>query len=157
MKSYTKKDVSYTERPFFVGGKNMPYRPKKPCRHPGCANLTDGRYCEEHISCHPEVTRSATKRGYGSKWRTSSKAYLREHPLCEICKRNGKYVQATVVDHITEVIINCFGIKATGRAFVRAVMIKKRDGLTVNLHTVTEIVPIFICRTNRCVFLFFAV
>lgn len=78
----------------------MPYRPKKPCRHPGCANLTDGRYCEEHISCHPEVTRSATKRGYGSKWRTSSKAYLREHPLCEICKRNGKYVQATVVDHI---------------------------------------------------------
>lgn len=48
----------------------------------------------------PEVTRSATKRGYGSKWRTSSKAYLREHPLCEICKRNGKYVQATVVDHI---------------------------------------------------------
>ena len=64
------------------------------------ANLTDGRYCEEHISCHPEVTRSATKRGYGSKWRTSSKAYLREHPLCEICKRNGKYVQATVVDHI---------------------------------------------------------
>ena len=100
MKSYTKKDVSYTERPFFIGGKNMPYRPKKPCRHPGCANLTDGRYCEEHISCHPEVTRSATKRGYGSKWRTSSKAYLREHPLCEICKRNGKYVQATVVDHI---------------------------------------------------------
>ena len=78
----------------------MPYRPKKPCRHPGCANLTDGRYCEEHISCHPEVTRSASKRGYGSKWRTSCKAYLREHPLCEICKRNGKYVQATVVDHI---------------------------------------------------------
>ena len=86
MKSYTKKDVSYAEHPFFVGGKNMPYRPKKPCRHPGCANLTDGRYCEEHISCHPEVTRSASKRGYGSKWRTSCKAYLREHPLCEICK-----------------------------------------------------------------------
>ena len=61
------------------------------------------------------------------------------------------------ISNRTEVIINCFGIKATGRAFVRAVMIKKRDGLTVNLHTVTEIVPIFICRTNRCVFLFFAV
>ena len=78
----------------------MPYRPKKPCRHPGCAKLTDGRYCEEHISLHPEVTRSAAKRGYGSKWRKESKAYLREHPLCESCKRNGKYVQAAVVDHI---------------------------------------------------------
>ena len=75
-------------------GEAMPYRPKKPCRHPGCAKLTDGRYCEEHISLHPEVIRSAAKRGYGSK------AYLREHPLCEICKRNGKYVQAAVVDHV---------------------------------------------------------
>ena len=61
------------------------------------------------------------------------------------------------ISNRTEVIINCFGIKATGRAFVRAVMIKKRDGLTVNLHTVTETVPIFICRTNRCAFRFFAV
>ena len=52
----------------------MPYRPKKPCRHPGCAKLTDGRYCEEHISLHPEVTRSAAKRGYGSKWRKESKS-----------------------------------------------------------------------------------
>lgn len=81
-------------------GEAMPYRPKKPCRHPGCAKFTDGRYCEEHISLHPEVTRSAAKRGYDSKWRKESKVYLREHPLCEICKRNGKYVQATVVDHV---------------------------------------------------------
>ena len=137
----------------------MPYRPKKPCRHPSCANLTDGRYCEEHISCHPEVTRSATKRGYGSKWRTSSKAYLREHPLYEICKRNGKYVQATVVDHIKphRGDSKLFWDKSNWQSFVRAVMIKKRDGLTVNLHTVTETVPIFICRTNRCAFRFFAV
>ena len=55
----------------------MPYRPKKPCRHPGCAKLTDGRYCEEHISLHPEVTRSAAKRGYDSKWRKESKVYLK--------------------------------------------------------------------------------
>ena len=96
----------------------MPYRPKKPCRHPGCANLTDGRYCEEHISCHPEVTRSATKRGYGSKWRTSSKAYLREHPLYEIVRGTGNTFKLRwlTISNRTEVIINCFGIKAAGRA-----------------------------------------
>lgn len=78
----------------------MPYRPKVPCRHPGCAKLIDsGKYCSEHLPLHPEVTRSASKRGYGSKWQRASKAYLKEHPLCEICKRNGKYIQATVVDH----------------------------------------------------------
>jgi 5-methylcytosine-specific restriction protein A len=26
----------------------MPRKPKRPCRYPGCPNLTDGVYCEEH-------------------------------------------------------------------------------------------------------------
>ena len=26
----------------------MPRRPKKPCSFPGCPNLTEGRYCDEH-------------------------------------------------------------------------------------------------------------
>ena len=26
----------------------MPKKPKRPCSHPGCPNLTDGRFCEEH-------------------------------------------------------------------------------------------------------------
>ena len=26
----------------------MPRKPKRPCRFPGCPNLTDGVYCEEH-------------------------------------------------------------------------------------------------------------
>ena len=26
----------------------MPRKPKKPCKYPGCARLTDGTYCEEH-------------------------------------------------------------------------------------------------------------
>lgn len=79
----------------------MPYRPKTPCKHPGCGMLVDygQKYCTEHKTLHPEYIRSASKRGYDGKWRRASKAYLREHPLCEICKRNGKYVQATVVDH----------------------------------------------------------
>lgn len=26
----------------------MPFKPKRPCSYPGCPQLTDGRYCEEH-------------------------------------------------------------------------------------------------------------
>ena len=28
----------------------MPRKPKRPCSYPGCPNLTDGRFCEEHES-----------------------------------------------------------------------------------------------------------
>ena len=79
----------------------MPYRPKKACRHPGCARLVSDEYCEEHLRMHPEATRSASKRGYNSRWRSASKAFLKEHPLCVECMRHGKYTQATVVDHVT--------------------------------------------------------
>lgn len=80
----------------------MPYRPKVPCRHPGCPELVEpGRlYCEAHRPLHPEVTRPAAKRGYNRRWQKVSKAYLQAHPLCVECMKNGRYVRATVVDHI---------------------------------------------------------
>ena len=78
----------------------MPYRPKTACKHPGCSRLTDGKYCDEHKAMHPEAVRSASKRGYTSKWQRASKAYLKEHLLCAKCMKNGRYTQATVVDHI---------------------------------------------------------
>lgn len=80
----------------------MPYLPLKPCRCQGCANLTSGKYCEKHQKlnalegCRP----TATQRGYNSRWRKVRKIFLTEHPLCVECERQGKYVQATVVDHI---------------------------------------------------------
>ena len=79
----------------------MPYRPNTPCKHPGCAKLVayGNKYCEEHKALHPEAVRSATSRGYDSKWQRASKAHLREHPLCEECLKRGKYTQATAVDH----------------------------------------------------------
>ena len=49
---------------------------------------------------HPEEVRSADGRGYGSAWRRASKAFLQAHPLCEECKKQDKYVKATVVDHV---------------------------------------------------------
>ena len=76
----------------------MPYKSKRPCRHPGCARLSDGVYCEEHRS---QYTReNATERGYDSKWRSARLRFLRENPLCAQCRKRGKLVPATVVDHI---------------------------------------------------------
>lgn len=79
----------------------MPKRPKVPCKHPGCAALVEPetRYCEKHKSLHPEDIRSRESRGYNSRWRKASKAYLRVHPLCVKCAEEGRYVKATVVDH----------------------------------------------------------
>ena len=80
----------------------MPYLPRTPCRHPGCARLVDNKskYCEEHLPLHPEYTRSASKRGYTSKWQRKRKLFLKKHPLCEMCKSKGRYIEATIVDHI---------------------------------------------------------
>ena len=80
----------------------MPYKPRVPCKHPGCAALIPSgtKYCDEHKALHPEEVRSAAGRGYGSAWRKASKQLLQAHPLCEECQKQGKYTKATVVDHI---------------------------------------------------------
>ena len=77
----------------------MPRKALRPCRHSGCPNLTDGLYCEEHKPMYTDRP-SASKRGYGSKWQRVSHAYLRRNPLCVHCLATGRYVQATVTDHI---------------------------------------------------------
>ena len=80
----------------------MPRKPRVPCKHPGCAALVEvgERYCEVHKPLHPEAIRSREERGYGSRWRTARRKYLEAHPLCVECAKQGKYVRATVVDHI---------------------------------------------------------
>ena len=80
----------------------MPRMPDHPCAHPGCPRLVPrGRkYCDVHSTLHPEETRSAAARGYGRRWQKASKAFLHRHPLCVECQRNGRYIAATVVDHI---------------------------------------------------------
>lgn len=45
---------------------------------------------------HARQPSEATAASGGRK----AKLILEKHPLCESCKRNGKYVQAAVVDHI---------------------------------------------------------
>lgn len=77
----------------------MPRKPKRPCSHLGCPNLTEDRYCDEHKTMHSDRP-SASKRGYGSKWQRISKIYLRRNPMCVKCMHNGRFNPATVVDHI---------------------------------------------------------
>ncbi len=78
----------------------MPMKPLRPCKHPGCPELTKGSYCDRHSSLVTNKRESATERGYDSRWRTASKRYLRSNPLCVHCLENSKMVKATVVDHI---------------------------------------------------------
>lgn len=76
----------------------MPIKPKRPCRHVGCPNLSYDVYCDQHRKQYARD--NATKRGYGSKWRAARGRFLRKNPLCTICQSNFKLTPATVVDHI---------------------------------------------------------
>lgn len=49
----------------------------------------------------PDHRPSAHKRGYGRAWWAARLAYLRAHPLCVRCQRQGRLTPATVVDHVT--------------------------------------------------------
>ena len=76
---------------------------KRPCKHPGCPNLTAGSYCKVHAqdARRYEVARgSSSQRGYDSRWRKVRATKLQENPLCERCKAAGRVRPATLVHHI---------------------------------------------------------
>ncbi|MDO4568717.1 MAG: HNH endonuclease signature motif containing protein [Clostridia bacterium] len=81
----------------------MPRSPKRPCRYPGCPNLCEsGVYCKTHApECsHDRFRGGGAARGYDSRWRKARARFLKAHPLCAECQRQGKLAPATVVDHI---------------------------------------------------------
>jgi len=83
----------------------MPYKPKTPCRHPGCPEKAEkGGYCEKHKKQirkkYDNERGTSAQRGYGARWQKARKIYLREHPLCVKCLEEGQVTAATVVDHI---------------------------------------------------------
>jgi 5-methylcytosine-specific restriction protein A len=82
----------------------MPYKPKKPCAYPGCPRLTGGRYCEEHAK--QEARRynryerdPETNKRYGRSWTKIRAVFLQSHPLCEMCKAEGRLTPATLAHH----------------------------------------------------------
>ena len=73
------------------------------CKHPGCMRpIPYGeKFCDEHKNNQPkEKRKSAYARGYTKRWQRASAAFLRQHPLCAECERQGKATIATEVDHI---------------------------------------------------------
>ena len=83
----------------------MPKRPKKPCAYPGCPKLTDGRYCEEHKKLMDERYNRyerpyKSEERYGAEWRRVRNLYIKAHPLCEECLKEGRYTAAELVHHI---------------------------------------------------------
>ena len=88
--------------------RNKSYKLKKPCRYPGCPELTHDRYCEKHK--REEDRRqdrergNSNKRGYNYKWRRARKLYLKQHPICECdeCTRLHRLLPANVVHHIID-------------------------------------------------------
>ena len=83
----------------------MPRKPKRPCSYPGCPNLTDGRFCEEHAkeeARHYEHYERdpATKRRYGRAWKRIRDSYAAAHPLCEECLAKGVYTPTEEIHHI---------------------------------------------------------
>ena len=81
----------------------MPRRPPSPCPDCGVLVVGGGR-CDRHRAAIQraldERRGSAHERGYNSRWRKYREGYLRSHPLCVQCERDGLVVAATVVDHI---------------------------------------------------------
>ena len=82
----------------------MPYKPKKPCAHRGCPELTGSRYCDTHAKQYAREYEkhhrdSAAAKRYGSQWRKIRAAFLSANPLCEICKSEGRFAPADTVHH----------------------------------------------------------
>lgn len=99
----------------------MPHLPLHKCNYAGCIQYVSEKYCEKHKhemqiiedkrmkayfnkydKEYYKERGSSTERGYNVRWRTASKMYLREHPLCECedCIREGKRKTANAVHHI---------------------------------------------------------
>jgi len=89
----------------------MTFKPLHPCRYNGCMELVSTTYCAEHQKLKDaDVKRktgafdkrrgTSSQRGYTSKWRVASKAFLRANPLCVDCMKDEKLVPAAEVDHI---------------------------------------------------------
>ena len=82
----------------------VPSKPKRPCSHPGCPRLTNGRFCEEHAKAeakrYEQYDRDPeTRRRYGRVWKRMRDAYVQQHPVCELCQRDGQLVATEEVHH----------------------------------------------------------
>lgn len=90
---------------FATRGGPMPFRPKRPCSHPGCPMLTDGRFCDEHAKKEAQRYEqydrdAAAKKRYGRSWKRIRDHHIAVFPLCDQCQKLGKITPAQEVHHI---------------------------------------------------------
>ncbi len=83
----------------------MPWKPRRPCSHPGCPELVDGRFCETHAKQetrrYEKYDRDPAKRKrYGRRWKRIRDRYIAAHPLCEQCEKLDRITPAQEVHPI---------------------------------------------------------
>ena len=131
----------------------MPKKPKVPCGHPGCPELIEPgtKFCEKHRPLHPEVTRPAAKRGYGSRWQKASKAAGRRQVKRSFratrCVRNAESRDATPKQRLwitlspTVATRSYSGIGAIGSHSVKRAMTEKPGVRITVRHTLIDFSP----------------
>lgn len=81
----------------------MALKPLRPCRHPGCRELTRDGYCPKHKPKRAARRASAEWHSWYSLsiWTDDLRpAQLLREPWCRECARRGVRTRATVVDHV---------------------------------------------------------
>lgn len=83
----------------------MPKKPKRPCSHPACPELTDTRFCpahakEENARYWKYQRDPKINRRYDHRWRKIRTAYVQAHPLCEDCLDAGRFTPVAEVHHV---------------------------------------------------------
>ena len=99
----------------------MPRKPKRPCAFPGCPNLTDKQYCEQHEKTQRKKYNKYERRAdvnikYGRAWRRVRQRYVSAHPLCERCLEQGRMTPVDEVHHIIPVSQSLTEFLMTARA-----------------------------------------
>lgn len=80
----------------------MASKPLRPCRHPGCPELTREGWCEKHRPKHQRRI-SADWHGWYNLpiWTKRLRPqHLLAEPFCRACAKEGKRTRAEVVDHV---------------------------------------------------------
>lgn len=84
----------------------MPSKAASACKRSGCPGLVRDGVCSvcgplrtaRNVE-HDERRGTAAQRGYGGRWQRVRAMYLRSHPLCVMCEREGRVSIATDVHH----------------------------------------------------------
>ena len=91
--------------PIFKEWIDMPRKPKRPCSYPGCPELTGGSYCNKHQSKMDKQYNKYQRdpdsnKRYGRAWKRIRDRYVKAHPLCEECEKQGRLTPVEEVHHI---------------------------------------------------------